>query len=332
MFEEKLLPLKCNSILAPCITDFFEQKRALGNKYNACVEVFNEFDRFCSEQQLESPSISKELLSLWEEKRPHENETTQLIRISYVRQLCRYLYNNGYDVPGAFHPAPKKSQKFVPYIFTSDELERLFAATDKTETTPVSPLRHLVMPVLFRLVYTCGLRVSEALRLKVADVDLEKGVMTVYGAKGDKDRMVGISDSMLEYMRSYRANHLVAGFDSEYFFPAPDGGFYDTSTIYAYFRNYLFMAGIPHRGRGKGPRVHDLRHSFAVHVLNKWSNEGKDIYTCLPILRVYLGHSCVTATEKYLRLIPDAYGDLTDPFKDRFQKITEALDNEEEKV
>ena len=332
MFEEKLLPLKCNSILAPCITDFVEQKRALGNKYNACVEVFNEFDRFCSEQQLESPSISKELLSLWEEKRPHENETTQLIRISYVRQLCRYLYNNGYDVPGAFHPAPKKSQKFVPYIFTSDELERLFAATDKTETTPVSPLRHLVMPVLFRLIYTCGLRASEALRLKVADVDLEQGVMTVYGAKGDKDRMVGISDSMLEYMRSYRANHLVAGFDSEYFFPAPDGGFYDTSTIYAYFRNYLFIAGIPHRGRGKGPRVHDLRHSFAVHVLNKWSNEGKDIYTCLPILRVYLGHSCVMATEKYLRLIPDAYGDLTDPFKDRFQKITEALDNEEEKV
>ena len=332
MFEEKLLPLKCNSILAPCITDFVEQKRALGNKYNACVEVFNEFDRFCSEQRLESSSISKELLSLWEGKRPHENETTQHIRISYVRQLCKYLYNNGYDVPGAFHPAPKKSHKFVPYIFTSVELERLFAATDKTEATSVSPIRHLVMPVLFRLIYTCGLRASEALRLKIANVDLEQGVMTIYGTKGDKDRMVGISDSMLEYMRIYRANHLVAGFGSEYFFPAPDGGFYDTSTIYAYFRNYLFMAGIPHHGRGKGPRVHDLRHSFAVHVLNKWISEGKDIYTCLPILRVYLGHSRVTATEKYLRLIPDAYGDLTDPFKDRFQKITEALDNEEEKI
>lgn len=329
MYEEKLLSLQCTSVLAPCMADFVEQKRALGNKYNACVEVFNGFDRFCNEQHLEAPVISKELLSLWEEKRPHENETTQHIRISYVRQLCEYLHNNGYEVPGAFHPAPKKSQQFVPYIFTKNELERLFSATDSTKPTPSSPIRHLVMPVLFRLIYTCGLRASEALRLKVSDVDLDMGMMTILGAKGDKDRMVGISDSMLEYMRNYRANPLVAGFSSDYFFPAPDGGFYDVSTIYAYFRDYLFTAGIPHRGRGKGPRLHDLRHSFAVHVLNKWSSEGKDMYTCLPILRVYLGHSRLTATEKYLRLIPDAYGELTSPFKDRFQKITEALSDEE---
>lgn len=329
MYEEKLLTLKCTSVFAPYMINFVEQKRALGNKYNACVEVFNGFDRFCNELHLEAPAISKDLLSLWEEKRPHENETTQLIRISYIRQLCEYLHNKGYEVPGAFHPAPKKHQQFVPYIFTKDELERLFSAADATKATPASPIRHLIMPVLFRLIYTCGLRASEALQLKVSDVDLELGMMTIFGAKGDKDRMVGISDSMLEYMRKYRSHPLVAGFDSEYFFPAPDGGFYDTSTIYAYFRDYLFKAGIPHRGRGKGPRVHDLRHSFAVHVLNKWSSEGKDMYTCLPILRVYLGHSSLTATEKYLRLIPDAYGELTNPFKDKFPKIMEALDNEE---
>lgn len=329
MCEESLLTLQCTSVLAPCIVDFVEQKRALGNKYNAGVEVFNGFDRFCNEQKLNSPTISKELLSLWEEKRSHENETTQLIRISYVRQLCKYLHNNGYDVPSTFHPAPKKSQEFTPYIFTKNELERLFSAADATEASPVSPLRHLVMPVLFRLIYTCGLRVSEATHLKVSDVDLNQGMMTVYGAKGDKDRMVGISDSMLEYMRNYRANPLVTGFDSEYFFPSSDGGFYDDSTIYDNFRKYLFKAGIPHRGRGKGPRVHDLRHSFAVHVLNKWSSEEKDMYTCLPILRVYLGHSRLTATEKYLRLVPDAYDELTNPFKDRFQKITEALNDEE---
>lgn len=219
MYEEKLLPLQCTSVFAPCMADFVEQKRALGNKYNACVEVFNGFDRFCNEQRLESPVISKELLSLWEEKRPHENETTQLVRISYVRQFCEYLNKNGYEVPGAFHPAPKKSQQFVPYIFTKNELEKLFSATDATKPTPLSPIRHLVMPVLFRLIYTCGLRASEALRLKVSDVDLDQGMMTIFGAKGDKDRMVGISDSMLEYMRNYRANPMVAVFDSEFFFP-----------------------------------------------------------------------------------------------------------------
>ena len=95
MYEEKLLTLKCTSVFAPYMIDFVEQKRALGNKYNACVEVFNGFDRFCNELHLEAPAISKDLLSLWEEKRPHENETTQLIRISYIRQLCEYLHNKG---------------------------------------------------------------------------------------------------------------------------------------------------------------------------------------------------------------------------------------------
>ena len=246
-----------------------------------------------------------------------------------MRILCKYLHSNGYDAPCAFHPAPHVNKCFVPYIFTKDEIERLFSAVDCTKESSESPLRHLVMPVLFCLLYTCGLRVSEALHLKVADVDLDAGVLAIYGAKGDKERLVGISDSMLAYMKSYRSNPLVANAKSIYFFPAPDGGFYDTSTIYDIFRKCLFDAGIPHRGRGKGPRLHDLRHSFAVHILNKWSSEGKDIYTCLPILRTALGHDRITTTEKYLRLVPEAYMEVTEPFNDRFHTITEVLCNEE---
>lgn len=269
MFEEKLLEPHFTSVLAPYMLDVVEQKRALGNKYNAGVEALSAFDDFCNEQQLRIPAISKELLQKWEKKRPHENETTQCFRISYVRILCKYLHSNGYDAPCAFHPAPHVNKCFVPYIFTKDEIERLFSAVDCTKESSESPLRHLVMPVLFRLLYTCGLRVSEALHLKVADVDLDAGVLAIYGAKGDKERLVGISDSMLTYMKSYRSNPLVANAKSIYFFPAPDGGFYDTSTIYDIFRKCLFDAGIPHRGRGKGPRLHDLRHSFGLRHLQE---------------------------------------------------------------
>ena len=240
MFEEKLLEPHFTSVLAPYMLDVVEQKRALGNKYNAGVEALSAFDDFCNEQQLRIPAISKELLQKWEKKRPHENETTQCFRISYVRILCKYLHSNGYDAPCAFHPAPHVNKCFVPYIFTKDEIERLFSAVDCTKESSESPLRHLVMPVLFRLLYTCGLRVSEALHLKVADVDLDAGVLAIYGAKGDKERLVGISDSMLTYMKSYRSNPLVANAKSIYFFPAPDGGFYDTSTIYDIFRKCLF--------------------------------------------------------------------------------------------
>ena len=120
---------------------------------------------------------------------------------------------------------------------------------------------HLVLPVLFRMLYTCGLRVSEALKLKVEDVDLQQGTLLVLDAKGGKDRLVAMSETMTALCREYRSNESVHNFESDYFFPAPDRGFYDTSTIYDRFREYLFAANIGHGGRGKGPRVHDLRHS-----------------------------------------------------------------------
>lgn len=161
MFEEKFLEPHFTSVLAPYMLDVVEQKRALGNKYNAGVEALSAFDDFCNEQQLRIPAISKELQQKWEKKRPHENETTQCFRISYVRILCKYLHSNGYDAPCAFHPAPHVNKCFVPYIFTKDEIERLFSAVDCTKESSESPLRHLVMPVLFRLLYTCGLRVCK---------------------------------------------------------------------------------------------------------------------------------------------------------------------------
>lgn len=128
----------------------------------------------------------------------------------------------------------------------------IVSAVDCTKESSESPLRHLVMPVLFRLLYTCGLRVSEALHLKVADVDLDAGVLAIYGAKGDKERLVGISDSMLAYMKSYRSNPLVTNAKSIYFFPAPDGGFYDTSTIYDIFENAYLMPGFHTEVEEKG--------------------------------------------------------------------------------
>lgn len=118
MTEEKLLMLQCSSALASIMADFVEQKRALGNKYNTCVEVFNGFDRFCREQGMTVPAISRGLLAAWEERRSHENETTQALRISYVRALCRHMQNNGYDAPGAFHTAQKITRICTIYFFT----------------------------------------------------------------------------------------------------------------------------------------------------------------------------------------------------------------------
>ena len=130
-----------------------------------------------------------------------------------------------------------------------------------------------------------------------------------------------MSATLTQICAKYRSNPLVTGYGSDYFFPAPDNTYYAVCTIYERFREYLFEAGIGHGGRGKGPRLHDIRHTFAVHTLNKWASEGKDLYVVLPALMRYLGHKNLKSTEKYLRLVPEAYKQVTEPFEAHFGEV-----------
>lgn len=323
MKEDKPITLRGQSVFAPYIADFVGQKRALGCKYNAAAEILNMFDSFCVELGITEPKLTDSVYEAWCRKRLSENGTTHQIRVTYIRQFSKFLYDNGIDAVASFHPLPSRSKAFVPYIFTADEIRRLIGVVDSQNTEPIpgTPVRHLVYPVLFRMLYGCGLRVSEAAKLKTSDVDLDAGTAVIRMAKGGKDRMVAMSDSLIRICRDYRSQEKIHIFESEYFFPAKDHGYYDTSTLYADFRKYLLLCGIPHKGRGKGPRLHDLRHTYAVHVLNAWAAQGKDLYTCLPVLQRYLGHSRITATEKYLQLVPEAFRQVTEPFESRFGSI-----------
>jgi integrase/recombinase XerD len=94
------------------------------------------------------------------------------------------------------------------------------------------------------------------------------------------------------------------------FFVAPHGGHYDSSTFYRWFRELLWETGVPYRGRLRGPRVHDLRHTFAVHCLERWYREGCDLNVKLPLLMFYMGHKTLGATQRYLRLTPEIFPDI----------------------
>ncbi len=315
------LQLHCTSPLAPYAEDYVAQKRALGGKCRTEREVLNMFDAFCVEYGLSEPALPQELYDTWCEKRPHENGSTQRARIQHLRLFARFLTNNGVPAPAVFLPLPKLDKSFVPHIFTHGEIQRLLRAVD--ETKPCfrygrPSLAHVIMPVLFRMLYCCGLRVGEALKLKTKDVDLNDGVVRLHETKGNKERLVPMSPSLTEICSEYRANRQVADYGSEYFFPAPDKTYYADCTVYARFREYLFAARISHGGRGKGPRLHDLRHTFAVHTLNRWVAEGRDIYVIIPILCDYLGHKNLASTEKYLRLTPEAHSLLVRPFEEKF--------------
>lgn len=200
------------------------------------------------------------------------------------------------------------TEEFVPYIFTHNEIVSIFKAADELPIVPRTQF-NIIFPAILRVMYGCGLRVSEALSLQNQDIDLITGVLTVQHSKFDNNRLVPISKSLQEYLTQYKIA-LKCSSACQFFFPNQKEQPYSTRTVYDKFRSVLWTAGISHGGRGKGPRVHDLRHTFAVHSLQKCEKNGIDTYVFLPILSAYLGHVQMTTTEKYLRLTSESFPDL----------------------
>ena len=190
---------------------------------------------------------------------PIRNAST-LSTIDIVRHFSGFLLRVGYP---AYVPdstlATRNPSTFVPRMLTDEELRKFFQAVDALEPTARSPLRHLIMPEVFRLLYGCGFRVGEVLKLRVRDVDLNQGIITVRQGKFRKDRLVPPALSVVNRLRKY-ADHFEKRPPDSIFFPAPRGGPFRIWTVYRWFRELLLQCGIPHAGRGKGPRIHDFRH------------------------------------------------------------------------
>jgi integrase len=228
-----------------------------------------------------------------------------------ARQFSRFLCRLGYS---AYVPdstlAPREQSSFTPRILTHEEIRKLFQAVDALEPTARSPLRHLIMPEVFRLLYGCGFRLGEVLKLRVRDADLNQGIVTVHQGKFRKDRLVPLALSLVHRLRKYAARFENCPLDT-IFFPAPDAGPFCLRTVYGLFRKLLLQCGIPHAGRGKGPRVHDLRHTFAVHTLLRWYRNGEDLDAKLPLLSTYLGHQNLLGTQRYLHLTAELFPEIT---------------------
>ena len=138
-------------------------------------------------------------------------------------------------------------------MLTEEELRKFFRAVDTLEPTARSPLRHLIMPEVFRLLYGCGFRVREVLKLRIRDVDLNQGIITVRQGKFRKDRLVPPALSLVNRLRTY-AGYFDSRPSDAVFFPGPNGRPFALRTVYTLFREMLLQCGIPHAGRGKGPR------------------------------------------------------------------------------
>jgi len=313
--------------LADAITGLIAEKRALGYKYVSEERALARFSAFCAGAFPGLDTVTRASVEAWVAcaRRRAVKPATVNSLIAPVRELARWLHRRGVDAYVLPAGVLEKPARYVPYIYSDRELAALFAASDRCRYCSKVPFRHLVMPVLFRTIYACGLRCSEARLLRVEDVNIENGVLQIRDAKGGKDRQLPVSEPLRERLAGYHAK--LAGQPGwEWFFPGATLGVPLTlNNVNHNFRRFLWQARIPHGGRGHGPRVHDLRHTMAVNNLRSWFAQGENVSALLPVLQTYLGHSSIGDVAYYLHLTAESYPDITARVQQAFGDVVPLL-------
>ena len=297
------------SVYGSFISQYIAFKRSLGYKYIQAAFRFRVFDRFAVKEKCEQVGLTKDLFEKWMEPIPNEKESNRYRRVNELINFSRYLNDLGI---ASYCPRniPHIRSGFSPYIFTHDEISRFFAACDENLNWGRYPTEFVyTTPALFRLLYGTGLRISEALHLETEDVHLDDNYLLLRNTKNNTERMVPFSTSVEAALRQYSDyKEKIFGPKTKYFFANAGDSCWSKGTAYEQFRRILVRAQIPHTE--KGPRLHDFRHTVAVHTLAEMSSQGLDLYYSLPIPSKYLGHASLEATDHYVRLTAEMYPEL----------------------
>ena len=224
-----------------------------------------------------------------------------------LRGFYRFAMARGYAASSPLPRIVPKPPHFVPHIFSHEQLQRLLDATACCES-PRSKLQPYTCRMLILLLYGAGLRISEALSLRLTDVDLTAGILTILESKFYKTRLVPMSPALTSTLGDFlaqRAKEYPAQLDAALFLTRT-GTPVARHTAENVFSRLRVHAGVLHHDGGRyQPRLHDLRHAFAVHRLVSWYRQGADVQRLLPQLATYLGHVHIAATQRYLTLTPE---------------------------
>lgn len=254
---------------------------------------------------------------------------TRAGRLSFLRDLQRFLKRRGpAHLLGPIPDRAFKASSFRPHLFTLQELGRILEALRQGGEASSRPFTWRGLEAMVFLLYACGLRLGEALRLRLGEVHLEGRVLLVARTKFYKERWVPLGQGAARRLGQYlslRDREFPGREDpSEPVFLTSRGGGFHASTVEARFRQVVDGLGIRSRGT-RPPRLHDLRHTLAVHRLYQWYSEGADVQNKLPLLSTYLGHTLYTSTEVYLRLTEDLVRQAGRNFEASFERIVGAV-------
>ena len=332
--------VKC-SVLAQEMDDYIRFRRAGGVKYETAETDFNTFDKYLIEKDYKSETLNRDIVMSYLSLKDGERMTNLAQRVTLIRGFVNYLKNvKKYEetftnIPGISY---KGCQEYIPYIFTEEEITKIFEGSTNCDLYKHTTLPNIknIIPCVIKMLYCTGMRVGELCNLKVEDVDIDKGLIYIREAKNYNKRIVTMSESLKKEVIRYCNESNNCELSGVYFFDvglSRKDGQMNSDLIYVYFRQILKKVEIKHKGKGYGPRLHDLRHTFCCHSLKKLSKLDGDINAYIVYLSTFMGHKSLRETQKYIWLTNDLFKDTKDKLESYTSFISdmykESLINEE---
>jgi len=286
---------------ASVIADYIRHSRSLGMRFISEEAILCAFCRFVGKMPLRDilPSMITRFVN-----REGTSDRTMAKKHSALKGFFRYALTRGHL---AASPVPsfertRRGSPFTPYIYSEAELKRILAAVPAA-TGPRFGVDADTLRTFVLLLYGAGLRRGEARRLKVEDVDLHRSLLHIKETKFFKTRIVPISTSLSKVLKAFVARRRCRYSSEDLLFRQKDGAPLTDAVVTEAFRRVRTLAGIKRGGGARyQPRLHDLRHSFAVHRVTSWYRSGADVNDLLPKLATYLGHKNLSGTQRYLTM------------------------------
>ena len=302
--------------LAQAVHDYIALKQSLGLRFHTEATILKAFCNAIGEitiVDVEPSQVARYLAG--------SGPVTRYWHRKYeaLTGFYRFALGRGYVLNSPLPTTvPKRPQPFRPYIYSQQELRDILKAAGEY-VTPRTALEESTLRALLLLLYGAGLRIGEALALTRADVDHDVSLLTIRESKFYKTRLVPTGPRLTAVLRTYADDRYQRGYSNDpgaIFFVTRTGAALKRGLAESAFVRLRDIAGIAREdGARYQPRLHDLRHSMAVHRLVAWYREGADVQRLLPQLATYLGHVDVAATQRYLTMTPDLLREASQRFE-----------------
>lgn len=300
------------SVYKTKMEEYILMKRNLGYTFETLCSILRGIDSLAFETNQKKTGFTKKFYKKYLICKPDETKHYQYTRIMVLRRFSQYLLDMG--IPSFIPPRPRYVKNgHIPFIYTEKQLNSIFEYSNNMSNIQEHTDTNLYcFPAIVRLLYSTGIRIGEALALKDGDVFLKEKYILIRKSKNGKERILPISESLAKVLLDYEdyKKKLPIQNQQGFFFVKPDGKRPAHIGISERFRECLNSVKILGDDKSIRPRLHDLRHTFAVNALVKLAKMETDLYLTLPILSQYLGHSSIKSTNHYVRLTANMYPEL----------------------